>query len=168
MASETTEKPSLREVVGSNIRVLRGARDMTQEELGHRVEELLGHPWSKQTVSKLENGSRPVDLEELLAVGKALGQPLKSFLTLAWRGDLLPAEAELRLGDPDIEGAQGPKSVPVHEIRRFLQGAGDPAHEVQVLEVTSSQEEMARELMRLHEIGGIRRLLESMESEKED
>lgn len=125
-----SETPSLRQVVGANIRVMRNIRGMTQDELGRRVEELLGHAWSKQTVSKLEKGSRALDLEELLAVGFALGRPLQSFLTLAWRGDLLPAEAQLELTSPDFDGGESVNAVPVSKVRDFLQGTGtmgDPA-----------------------------------------
>lgn len=155
---EGQEQPlMLREVIGSNIRALRVQRGMRQDELGKRLEELLGKPWSNSMVSKLERGMRDWRLEELMAIGRALRYPLTQFLRLTDKGDPVGHDRLVRLGDDD-----NPRYVTATEARDFF--FGDLSRlAVAVLEnetATSSWDE-------LEAIGGERRLTAAMRGEVE-
>lgn len=68
---------SLGTVVAENVKAYRLLRDMTQDELGARMEE-LGHGWSGGTVGLIERRTRHVAVDELgglaIALGVTLGQ----------------------------------------------------------------------------------------------
>ena len=53
---------------------------MTQVELGERLGELLGKPWSKQAVSSAEKGRRSFTAAELVAFAVALGCNVETLL----------------------------------------------------------------------------------------
>lgn len=46
-----------RPTIAANVRLLREARGWTQEQLGQRLEEMTGRPWSKATMSALERSA---------------------------------------------------------------------------------------------------------------
>ena len=57
--------------VGANVRKLRRARGLNQDELAARVAE-LGVPFRQQTIVKIEKGQRPLRLREADAITTAL------------------------------------------------------------------------------------------------
>lgn len=58
----------IEEIVGHNVRVAREAAGLTQEELGKKLEQLLGREWPRQTVSTAEKGGRSFTANEVLAI----------------------------------------------------------------------------------------------------
>lgn len=58
----------IEEIVGRNVRDAREATGLTQEELGKRLEDLVGREWPRQTVSTAEKGGRSFTASELLAL----------------------------------------------------------------------------------------------------
>src|SRR4030095_5754068 len=68
--------------VGTRIAALRGARGMTGERLG----SLLG--LTKSQVSKIENGTRKLDVSEVALVADALGVTLAEVLGIERKGGL--------------------------------------------------------------------------------
>jgi transcriptional regulator with XRE-family HTH domain len=69
----------LEEVIGAQVANCRG--DMTQAELGERLGQHLGRPWSRQTVSAAEKGGRAFTAVELLALSVVLEVPLGYLFT---------------------------------------------------------------------------------------
>lgn len=67
-----SEAKRLEEVIGENIRTLRG--DMwSQAEFGEELAPYLGAPWSRSTVSQAEAGKRSFVAAEIVALSKAFG-----------------------------------------------------------------------------------------------
>lgn len=58
----------IEEIVGHNVREAREAAGLTQEELGKKLENLLGREWPRQTVSAAEKGGRSFTANEMLAI----------------------------------------------------------------------------------------------------
>lgn len=59
------------------------ARDlarMSQEGLAEALTELTGVQWSRRMVQRLEDGSRNMTVDELHAIGEALGRPPRWFV----------------------------------------------------------------------------------------
>jgi transcriptional regulator with XRE-family HTH domain len=151
---ENQDQPTLRQVVGANLRILRQARDLSQEELGNEVEPYLGHRLTKQMVSLLEAGKRSLDLEELLAVYHVLLYPLDTMLRIGWKGT--------PLHDDDFIRLESGHSLPVRMVRGFIRGR-QKGPESELLDVVIPPgEEDAEPLMALHELGGVRRLLAAL------
>ncbi|HET9656358.1 MAG TPA: helix-turn-helix transcriptional regulator [Kineosporiaceae bacterium] len=72
----------LGDVVAAAVRAERSRRRWTQDELAER----LG--WSRQVVTAVEAGRRPLLVSELPAICKAFGLPLSRFLQDADPGEL--------------------------------------------------------------------------------
>jgi transcriptional regulator with XRE-family HTH domain len=93
------------QVVGHRIASARSDRGIRrQEELGARLEDYLGKPWTKQAVSETERGNRKLNPTELLAFATVLGYPVSWFF-------VPPAGEPFRLPGrvvPVGELAQGP------------------------------------------------------------
>jgi transcriptional regulator with XRE-family HTH domain len=154
VARTKDDQPTLRQVVGANLRILRQARDLSQEELGNEVEPYLGHRLTKQMVSLLEAGKRSLDLEELLAVYHVLLYPLDTMLRIGWKGT--------PLHDDDFIRLESGHSLPVRMVRGFIRGR-QKGPESELLDVVIPPgEEDAEPLMALHELGGVRRLLAAL------
>ncbi len=74
------------ELVGRRIAEIRERFDMTQQQLGEHLGELLGRPWPRQTVSAAEKGRRGFTATELFAVAHVLD---------TWPGRLFAPPADL-------------------------------------------------------------------------
>lgn len=59
-------------VVGHNARARRTEIGMEIATFGTRMEEALGRPWKRQTVSAMENGDRAMTANDLVAVAHVL------------------------------------------------------------------------------------------------
>lgn len=60
------------EVLAENLRGYRALRQVSQEELAHRMTE-LGHEWSRSTVGDVERNARSVGVDELFGLAIAIG-----------------------------------------------------------------------------------------------
>ncbi|HET9566463.1 MAG TPA: helix-turn-helix transcriptional regulator [Mycobacterium sp.] len=60
---------------------MREVQDMTQEQLGLKLEPLLGREWSRQAVSSAEQGNRAFTATELVAVARVLGTSVTWLMT---------------------------------------------------------------------------------------
>ncbi|MGH3220225.1 MAG: helix-turn-helix transcriptional regulator [Streptosporangiaceae bacterium] len=69
------------EYVGQRIRDRREELGMTQEDLGIGIGNLLGSPWSRQTVSAAEKGKRAFTAAELVVIAKVLETRAARLLT---------------------------------------------------------------------------------------
>lgn len=85
-ADEVSETASVFQVVAYNLALARRERGMTQDQLGERLEELTGTPWSRATVSAAESGwtakstrVRHFDANEIVAFALALKLPIAWF-----------------------------------------------------------------------------------------
>jgi transcriptional regulator with XRE-family HTH domain len=63
------------ELVGARIREKRDELGWSQQELGEKVGEYLGRPWSRQAVSLAEKGQREFGVADLLTLAMTLGVP---------------------------------------------------------------------------------------------
>jgi transcriptional regulator with XRE-family HTH domain len=61
------------EIIGYRIRRRREAMELSQEQLGQRIGELLGREWPRQAISAAEKGKRSFAASELLAIAHVLG-----------------------------------------------------------------------------------------------
>lgn len=65
--------------VGKNIREIRKAKELTQDELAARL-QVLECDISRTAVAKIETGKRHIYLYELYAISKALGTGFEELL----------------------------------------------------------------------------------------
>lgn len=96
MTEEITSSHPWEERFRAQMEDLRSARQITQTALAEQVRE-RGFPFHQQTIAKIENGTRPVRLDEAYVIADVLGSsvpqmvlPLKQArdlqrLTDAWR-----------------------------------------------------------------------------------
>lgn len=75
MSNKSDEDPGVR--VGRLVRDLRIAHDMTQDDLAVELGSHLGIPIHKTMVSKIENGSRSINLREAVGLSEVLGVSLR-------------------------------------------------------------------------------------------
>jgi transcriptional regulator with XRE-family HTH domain len=68
------------EAAGRQIRLLRDGRDWNQQELADRM-RLYGHSWVQTTVSKTEDGARPLRLNEAVSLAAVFGIPVTGLFT---------------------------------------------------------------------------------------
>jgi transcriptional regulator with XRE-family HTH domain len=80
MAAKTPEAISREAVVGANVRRLREAAGLTQAELANLVTQ-SGHAFGEMAVWGIENGKRRVTVDDLFALGAALGVVPTSLLS---------------------------------------------------------------------------------------
>lgn len=106
---------TLTQVVAYNFRRGREARGLSQVELGARLEELTGTPWSRSTLSAAEKGwdgetgrVREFDVNELLALSLALDLPVAWFLMPPPTN---PEGGEATLHDPSWIAPAKPKQT---------------------------------------------------------
>jgi transcriptional regulator with XRE-family HTH domain len=103
------------QVVGQRIAQARKDRGIRQDELGGRLAEYLGKPWTKQAVSETERGNRHLDPTEFLAFTIVLDYPVAWFF-------LPPAGQPFRFPGrivPLGEVADGPLLAP-SDVRQAL------------------------------------------------
>ncbi len=111
------------EIVGGNIRARREGQEMTQEQLGQRLGELLGHPWSRQAVSIAERGGRGFTAAELIAIAHALGTSVARIFTPARDADGADLPGGIRLSRDELLAAALPQLGNAHlfdEMRDML------------------------------------------------
>jgi transcriptional regulator with XRE-family HTH domain len=78
--TQQEEAMTAEQVVGRRIASARSDRGIRrQEELGARLEDYLGKPWTKQAVSETERGNRRLNPTELLAFATVLDYPVSWF-----------------------------------------------------------------------------------------
>ena len=87
----------IEEVIGERIREVRDLQELTQEQFGLRLGELLGRAWSRQAVSSAEQGGRQFTAAELVAIAHVLNTTVPRLLTppLTAREIELPSGAKL-------------------------------------------------------------------------
>ncbi|SEC95110.1 Helix-turn-helix domain-containing protein [Amycolatopsis tolypomycina] len=71
----------IEEVIGDRIRQVRDLQELTQEQLGQRLGELLGKPWSRQAVHVAEQGGRQFTAAELVALASVLNTTVPRLMT---------------------------------------------------------------------------------------
>lgn len=81
--------------IGERIRSLRGELDLSQGELADRLRK-HGLPWSQGTLSKVENGDRPVRLAEAPMLAAALGIEIEDLAAGPSRLGLVLRRAQFR------------------------------------------------------------------------
>ncbi|MDX2697110.1 helix-turn-helix domain-containing protein [Streptomyces ipomoeae] len=80
MAAKTPEAISREAVVGANVRRLREAAGLSQAELASQVVK-SGHTLGEMAVWGIENGKRRINVDDLFALGTALGVTPTSLLS---------------------------------------------------------------------------------------
>jgi transcriptional regulator with XRE-family HTH domain len=75
-----TDRVTIEEIIGWRMKYRRNHLDLTQKEVGQRLEEHLGKAWSPQAVSIAENGGRDFRARDLVALARVL-QTTPNFLT---------------------------------------------------------------------------------------
>ncbi|MDJ0413829.1 helix-turn-helix domain-containing protein [Rhodococcus opacus] len=74
------------ELIGQRVQTLRknlnDGKEITQEELGARLEPFLGKRWSRQAVSAAEAGQRAFTAVELVALAAVLGTNVAALFAL--------------------------------------------------------------------------------------
>ncbi len=87
----------IEEVIGERIREVRDLQELTQEQFGQRLGQLLGRAWSRQAVSAAEAGGRQFTAAELVAIAHVLGTTVPRLLTppVAVREVELPSGVKL-------------------------------------------------------------------------
>ncbi len=93
-------------LVAHNLRVLRKAARLSQEDVAERMTR-LGFKFHQTQVAKIENGARPVRFDEVIGLAKALSVPAANFMTEAVAGPDEPdyelQEAGFRLQAAEVE-----------------------------------------------------------------
>jgi transcriptional regulator with XRE-family HTH domain len=62
------------EVVRENIRIIRTEKELTQAELANMAD------LPSQSITEIENGARRVNVDDLVAIARALGVPFSKIL----------------------------------------------------------------------------------------
>ncbi|MFF7635613.1 helix-turn-helix domain-containing protein [Kitasatospora sp. NPDC008050] len=93
-------------LVAHNLKVLRKAARLSQEDVAERMTR-LGFKFHQTQVAKIENGTRPVRFDEVIGLAKALSVPPANFMTEAVAGPDEPdyelQEAGFRLQAAQLE-----------------------------------------------------------------
>lgn len=77
---------TVEQIIGENVKTFRV--EMSQSELGHKLGELLGKPWSAQIVSRAEQGKRAFVASEILALAQILGCSVPALFRRYESGDV--------------------------------------------------------------------------------
>lgn len=91
-------------LVAHNLKVLRKAARLSQEDVAERMTR-LGFKFHQTQVAKIENGTRPVRFDEVIGLAKALSVPAGNFMTEAVAGPDEP-DYELQEAGFRVEKAQ--------------------------------------------------------------
>ena len=93
-------------LVAHNLKVLRKAARLSQEDVAERMTR-LGFKLHQTQVAKIENGTRPVRFDEVIGLAKALSVPPENFMTEAVAGPDEPdyelQEAGFRVQAAELE-----------------------------------------------------------------
>ncbi|WP_084527475.1 helix-turn-helix domain-containing protein [Nocardioides dokdonensis] len=123
------EVDEFRRQVGSRVADCRKQRGWSQQQLAD-VMQTHGHAWLQSTVAKTEAGARPLPVEELAALGTALGvRPASLMSDPVSQQDVLAQS--LFVARSDLKAAE----------RRLIEARGH-AHAVQI-ELEEAQERVA-------------------------
>jgi transcriptional regulator with XRE-family HTH domain len=74
-----TELPTPEQVLGRRLRVLRQERGWSQPDLAEKV-RLFGYEWSQATITRLEAATRPIRVNELVALAELFRIPVEKLL----------------------------------------------------------------------------------------
>ncbi|MEE8727441.1 MAG: helix-turn-helix transcriptional regulator [Bifidobacterium thermacidophilum] len=77
--SEKWRAESFESLIGTSIHLQRDAVGMSQKELAKKLSE-YGFSIQQSAIAKIENGTRPLRVSELVAIAQALGVPWQSLL----------------------------------------------------------------------------------------
>lgn len=88
---------------GQRVRQLRKAAGLTQQQLADRLSQ-WGRSYHQTTVAKLEAGTRPTTLEELIPLSVALGVSQREFFEDPSPEDM--AEREIREAEQRVDDVQ--------------------------------------------------------------
>ncbi|MFD7645621.1 helix-turn-helix domain-containing protein [Kitasatospora sp. NPDC059795] len=91
-------------LVAHNLKVLRKAARLSQEDVAERMTR-LGFKFHQTQVAKIENGTRPVRFDEVIGLAKALSVPAANFMTEAVAGPDEP-DYELQEAGFALQAAQ--------------------------------------------------------------
>lgn len=105
------------ELVGQRIRARREELELTQEQLGERLGEILGRKWSRQAVSAAEKGDRAFTAAELVAIAFTLGRSLGDLFAPLAGVDALEMPGGARLPRADVMAAVLPRMSGVSSLR---------------------------------------------------
>ncbi|RKE20026.1 transcriptional regulator with XRE-family HTH domain [Streptomyces sp. TLI_171] len=72
-------------LVAHNLKVLRKAARLSQEDVAERMTR-LGFKFHQTQIAKIENGTRPLRFDEVIGLAKALNVPVGNFMTEAVAG----------------------------------------------------------------------------------
>lgn len=72
---------SIEVVIGLRMHETRRAKELTQEQFGQSLGELLGRAWSRQAVSSAEQGGRQFTAAELVAIAHVLNTTVPALMT---------------------------------------------------------------------------------------
>lgn len=84
----------IEEVIGRRMAEVRELNEFTQEQIGQRIGEVTGKPWSRQAVHSAEKGNRQFSAADLLVIAQALGTTVPRLMT----PPLATREVELQAG----------------------------------------------------------------------
>lgn len=121
---------SMNSLVAHNLAAARALRGLTQEQLGHRLTQMTGRPWSKATISALERSAdgvriRQFDADDLVLLAQALDVSVIFFLLP------LPREYHPRtryVHRPTTEGERPSRdALDAAEVMGIVMGTGDHA-----------------------------------------
>lgn len=71
----------IEEVIGQRMKAGREYHELTQEQVGERLGELLGKPWSRQSVSLAEQGRRAFTAVEIAAIAYVVNTSVSRLFT---------------------------------------------------------------------------------------
>lgn len=111
-------------VVGHNAKRRRLELGMDVPEFGSKMEEALGKPWKRQTVSAMENGDRAMTANDLVAISYVLGETPSMLL-------VPPIEAEdVQVGNLKLTTADLMHGANARESAELLLSLMDEVREV--------------------------------------
>lgn len=95
------KNPTLDEVIGRNVRRLRG---FDSQDTVARKARAIGLKWSRSTITALEQGTKTLDVAELVLLSCALGEPITELLA---GDDLVELAPSFALSGSEILGVLG-------------------------------------------------------------
>ena len=127
MPPKKNEPGPTSETVRANVKIYRESQNLTYAELSRRLDN-LGKPIAVLGLSRIENGERRVDVDDLMALASALDVPPV---------DLLTPDGQNAI---DLVEATGLGLVSVHGLRNWICG---------LEETQMSTDQLLREAVRL-------------------
>lgn len=114
-------RPTFGQIVGANIARVRKDRKMTQAEFGRQMGLRLRGSWSKQTVSALETGSRPIEIGEAVMAALILETDLDDLLSPRWWDDTrITDTSRIRLYGGPADNTRTTPTVRADEVKQVV------------------------------------------------